>query len=79
MKKSEMLEILKETLRDTELNAWASCEACSFLEELIERDAPKILTALEKAGMLPPESDKTDYCDCGFHDLGDLKWEPEDD
>jgi len=36
-----------------------------------------ILDILEKAGMLPPETDKTDYCDCGYHNLGDLEWEDE--
>ena len=61
MKRSEMLDILKETLRNTELNAWASCEACMFLEELINRDAPKILNALEEAGMIPPDSDDFNF------------------
>lgn len=62
-----MLEILKETLRNTELNAWASCEACSFLEELISRDAPKILNSLENAGMLPPTINNDPRCETYFN------------
>jgi hypothetical protein len=54
MKKSEMVSILKGILQDTELAAWASCEAASFLDSLVSRDADKIMQAIDKSGMLPP-------------------------
>jgi hypothetical protein len=54
MKKSEMVSILKEVLQQSELAAWANCEASGFIDSLINRDADKIMQTIEKAGMLPP-------------------------
>lgn len=88
MKKSEMVSMLKEVLQESELAAWASCEGSSFLDSLINRDADKIMQAIEKAGMLPPlrsVTHKDDFWDkaiCAEMDGMAVKmavWEEEDE
>jgi hypothetical protein len=40
-------ELIKRFLRNTELAAWANCEAAGFLERLIERDSERLIKFLQ--------------------------------
>jgi len=70
MKRSEMLKHIEIVLMSRNTGHYSYNE---------HEHAERMLDVIEKAGMLPPETNYTDYCDCGYHNLADLEWEPENE
>lgn len=88
MKKSEMVSMIKRILQESELAAWTSLNQLSFVDSLVERDADRIMQAIEKAGMLPPlrsvtyKDDFWDKAICAEMDGTEIKvatWETEEE